>query len=74
MGKDANITYGGQSTYILPVQGKKNAFIFMADIWRPRNAIAGRYIWLPLDFENGKISLHWMDEWNLGYFDQKDRK
>ncbi|MDR2805902.1 MAG: glycoside hydrolase family 43 protein, partial [Dysgonamonadaceae bacterium] len=30
-GKDADLTFHSQSTFILPVQGKKDAFIFMAD-------------------------------------------
>jgi Glycosyl hydrolases family 43 len=62
-------TFGSQSTYVLPVAGKKDAFIFMADRWRPNNAIDGRYIWLPIQFENGKPVLKWMPEWNLSVFD-----
>ncbi|MCX7046153.1 MAG: hypothetical protein NTX50_11795 [Candidatus Sumerlaeota bacterium] len=29
----------------------------------------GRYLWLPLEFENGKLVLRWQDEWNLSWFD-----
>lgn len=65
-GEKSEITYGGQSTYILPVPGKKDLFIFMADIWRPRNPIDARYIWLPIQFdEEGVPFLEWMDEWNI---------
>ena len=39
VGPKANITVGGQSTYILPVQGKPGKFIFMADIWRPKRCV-----------------------------------
>ncbi|WP_162055102.1 glycoside hydrolase family 43 protein [Pontibacter pamirensis] len=58
-------TFESQSTFILPVQGKKDTFIFMADRWRPKNPIDGRYIWLPLTFEDGKPVLKWQDEWTL---------
>ncbi|MGH7952507.1 MAG: glycoside hydrolase family 43 protein, partial [Limisphaerales bacterium] len=32
-------TFNAQSTFILPVHGKRDAFIFMADHWNPQNAI-----------------------------------
>ena len=65
-GDQSEITYGGQSTYILPVPGKKDLFIFMADIWRPRHPIDARYIWLPIQFEaDGTPYLEWMDTWNI---------
>src|SRR5690606_6305340 len=71
VGEGADITFESQSTFILPEQGKKDAFIFMADRWRPKNAIEGRYVWLPLQFKDGKPVLEWFDEWDLGFFDQK---
>lgn len=63
-------TFESQSTYVLPVEGKPGAFIFMADRWRPENAIDGRYIWLPIQFDpSGKPFIAWMDRWDLGFFD-----
>ncbi len=62
-------TFWSQSTYILPVFGKKNAFIYMGDRWTPKNAIDGRYIWLPIQFEEGKPILKWFDQWDLSVFD-----
>lgn len=67
-GPGADTTFGGQSTYVLPVQGKKNAFIFLADKWNPRNLKDSRYIWLPIRFENGWPVAEWTDEWNLDVF------
>lgn len=61
-------TFGGQSTYLLPVRGKKDAFIAMFDVWRPRNPIDGRYIWLPVSFKDGRMIVTWHDEWDLGVF------
>ena len=68
VGKDAMLTFNSQSTFILPVMNKKDFFIFMADRWRPRNPIDGRYIWLPILFEDGKPTLKWYDEWKLSDF------
>lgn len=68
VGKDANLTFYSQSTFILPVVGKKDAFIFMADRWRPQNPIDGRYVWLPIRFENGLPVLKWQGEWDLSDF------
>jgi hypothetical protein len=67
-GYRAEITFGAQGTYILPVQGAKNqAFIFMADMWRPQNPIDGRYVWLPIQFDQDIPYLRWMDEWDLDF-------
>ena len=72
VGEGKETTFESQSTYILPVEGKDGAFIFMADRWRPDNAIDGRYIWLPVQFdEKGIPYLEWMDEWDLGFFTKK---
>jgi hypothetical protein len=68
IGGDAHLTFHSQSTFILPVAGKKDAFIFMADRWTPRNPIDARYIWLPIQFENELPVLKWLDEWDLNVF------
>ena len=73
-GPQANITYNSQSTYLLPVAGKKDAFIFMADRWTPKNPIDGGYIWLPLTFEGDQPRLRWVDRWDLSVFDQHKTK
>ena len=62
-------TFGGQSTYILPVPGKPDAFIFMADIWYPSNPIWGHYAWLPIQWQNGRPMIEWKPEWDLTVFD-----
>ena len=69
MGPDK--TFGGQSTYLLPVDGKENAFIAMFDIWRPRNQQDSRYLWLPAYIQDGKIIVDWQSSWNLSYFQAK---
>jgi hypothetical protein len=67
-GVDAYTTYQSQSTYILPVAGKKNEFIFLADRWNKTNLEDSRYIWLPLSMKNNKPEIQWQDKWNLSFF------
>ncbi len=72
VGPNKDLTFGGQSTYILKVQGLDDAYIFMADIWRPKHPIDARYIWLPIQFkEDGTPVVEWMDSWTLDYWKNK---
>jgi hypothetical protein len=68
VGEGAEKTFEGQPTYVLPVPTQPDALIFMADRWRPENAIDGRYIWLPVQFKNGQPVISWLDHWGLGIF------
>ena len=68
IGSDAALTFHSQSTFVIPVVGKKDALIYMGDRWTPKDAIDGRYIWLPVLFENDKPQLKWMDHWSLDIF------
>ena len=43
----------------------------MVDMWRPRHPIDGRYIWLPIQFDNDVPFIEWMDSWNMDFFQQK---
>ena len=62
-GPKAELTFGGQSTFVLPLDN--GTYIFMADIWRPRHPSDARYIWLPIEFEDGKPIIRWRDEWSF---------
>lgn len=65
-GENAHITFGGQSTYVLPIEGYKDKYIFMADIWSPEHPIDARYIWLPIYFDEvGMPVIEWADEWDI---------
>jgi hypothetical protein len=63
------ITFDSQSTFVLPAPGRRDAFIFMADRWRPKDAIDGRYLWLPLEWENDRPTIKWRTSWSLADFD-----
>lgn len=71
VGANADLTFGGQSTYILQLPHKKDSFIFMADIWRPKYPSDARYIWLPIQFRENVPVIEWMDSWTLDYFSLK---
>lgn len=62
-GQDADSTYRAQSTYVLPVAGSENQFVFMADKWNKTDLENSRYVWLPLRIENGKPVIRWESEW-----------
>ena len=32
----------------------------------------GRYVWLPVEWEDGRFILRWRDEWDLSIFDKKE--
>jgi hypothetical protein len=68
-GEGAELTFGAQSTYVLPVAGKPGAFIFIADRWRPKNAIDGRYVWLPIAITGDTFTIPWKDAWDLSVFE-----
>jgi hypothetical protein len=63
--KQSETTFESQSTFVFPMPGRSDAFVFMADRWRPKNAIDGRYIWLPVTWENDRPILEWHAEWHL---------
>ena len=65
IGEGSNLTFKSQSTFVLPVQGKNDTFIFMGDRWADKNLIDSRHIWLPIRFnEKGNPILEWKDEWS----------
>ncbi|MGV8827797.1 MAG: glycoside hydrolase family 43 protein [Breznakibacter sp.] len=68
-GEGAGKTFYAQSTFVLPVAGKKDAFIFMADRWNKDDLKDSRYVWLPIVFEEDRPVVRWFDEWDLADFD-----
>ena len=64
-------TFESQSTHVLPAPGKSGGFIYMGDRWRPKDAIDGRYVWLPIEWEAGKPVIRWHDSWKLSGIERK---
>lgn len=67
-GIDAELTFHGQSTFVLPIPGTKDQFIFMADKWNPNDLRDSRYLWLPVQFRNNQPLIEWVDKWDLDFF------
>lgn len=61
-------TFGGQNSFIIPVAGKKGAFIAMFDLWNPERPIAGLYVWLPMEIRDGQPVIQWRDQWSMSRF------
>lgn len=59
----ADITYGGQSTHLLKVEGEDDTYIFMADIWKPKNLQDSRYMWLPIVWKGEDMTIPFVEEW-----------
>ena len=68
MGAQISVTFGAQPTFVLPLPGRPDAFIFLADRWCPGNAIDGRYVWLPIEFHHGIPMFAWHEQWHLSRF------
>lgn len=70
-GLGPNKTFGGQSTFVLKVDGKPDAWIAMFDIWLPDDPVNSGYIWLPLSFDGEKPLIEWRTSWNLSVFEKR---
>lgn len=66
IGENAGRTFGGQSTFVIPVEAEKDKYIAMFDKWNKLDLINSRYIWLPIRFHAAdSITIEWKDEWSL---------
>jgi len=66
IGDNADKTFLSQSTFVLPVAGRENFFVFLADRWNQWDLPKSLYIWLPLEFDaNGVPKLRWHERWQL---------
>jgi hypothetical protein len=63
--EENKITFGSQSTHILPVEGMKDMFIYMGDRWTPQNLADSRHIWLPVEWENKLPVIKWSADWSM---------
>ena len=65
IGENANKSFGGQSTFAISVDPKKDKYIIMFDRWNKLDLIDSRYIWLPINFHPEGISIEWKPEWSF---------
>ena len=66
-------SYTSQSTYVIKVEGKENAYIYMGDRWNSGNVASSKYVWLPLSVRSGYPAVRWYDAWDLSIFDDMYR-
>jgi hypothetical protein len=73
-GEGANRTFNTQSTAVIPApSGKAGEFIFLADLWKPKDLADSRYVWLPFRLEaqvsasseKEAVAIYWQDRWKL---------
>lgn len=62
-------TFWSQSTAVIPLIGRDDAFVYVGDRWTPENPIDGTYLFLPVEFEGNRPVLRWRDQWDLSVFD-----
>jgi hypothetical protein len=70
-GDGAETTFHSQSTFIHETD---EGFIFMADRWNKESLADSRYIWLPLHFDDDKLSLLYCEEWDLSSLNRPQRE
>lgn len=59
-------TYNAQSSMLVKVVGsKQSAVIFMGDIWKPKELWDSRYLWMPLEMQDGAMHLPSPQPWQL---------
>jgi beta-xylosidase len=61
-------TFQSQAAAVLPVAGKKDAFIYVGDRWNARDLPNSGYIWLPIDLTGRQPTMAWKDAWDLSVF------
>jgi len=68
-GTNADKTFGGQSTFVLPATGRPDSFIFMADRWNPQDLPDSRYVWLPFTMKpDNTFTIPWRERWDFSIF------
>lgn len=61
-------TFGGQSTFILKVQGRDDAYIAMFDVNKPDHPYESKHVWLPITIQNNQLSIQWINAFGLDMF------
>lgn len=60
-GPEANLTFGGQSNYVLDLGDGQ--YLAMFDRWRPRTLGESRHLWLPVEFDaDGTPYIPWRND------------
>lgn len=60
-GPDARRTFGGQSAHVFSTGGR---FFVLLDHWQPDDLQSSGYSILPIEIEDGIVSIPWREKWN----------
>jgi hypothetical protein len=63
VGPGSNLTFQGQSTFILPLAGADQPYVAMFDIWRPQDLKTSGYMWLPIEWRDGRMEIKFRETW-----------
>jgi beta-xylosidase len=63
--EEINTTFQSQITFVLPVAGRPDCAMVMADRWNPDNLRDSRYVWLPVVHGKDRLRIAWHDRWHL---------
>ncbi len=70
-GPRSEITFNSQSTFVLELQDKPGAFIFMGDRWNRENMRYSSHVWLPLEFpSDGTVAMQYHRSLDMSSFGQ----
>ncbi|HYG74315.1 MAG TPA: family 43 glycosylhydrolase [Planctomycetota bacterium] len=68
-GPHSENTFQTQTTDVIPVSGKRGAFIWIGDSIRDNMAPHARTVWLPVTLkENSEMEIRWLDSWDFSVF------
>lgn len=67
-GLGPELTFGGQSTSIIAVADRNDAFIACFDINQPEHPFESRHVWLPISFDEQGMRIVWRNRWSMDYF------
>ncbi len=63
VGDGADLTFGGQSAYIIPAGRINRGPVAMFDIWRPDDLKTSGYVWLPITWKGGQMVIRHQPRW-----------
>jgi hypothetical protein len=71
VGAGADTTFESQSSFVLPVNGDADSYIFLADRWNKTDLPDSRYLWLPLRISEGNVVIKNDLHFGNGYYHWK---
>lgn len=63
-GEEKETSFRSQSTWLFNVPGT-DLTVYMGDRWKRYDLADSRYIWLPIEWKNGRMIIRWVDEWEM---------